>query len=292
MSTNIRTFCLLLLIVVQGKTQATVGTPHDIWLPGSKIQHPEDVSGVWQTNEGQGFIGLNIRIDTVVENEPIELSRTSQTFRDAYVRVFQQQGQDQNLQDGNWFKYDTAAVKSDNVKLVIHNPGTKTVPAVDVELAFDPLTQSWSGRFHRGSVDRSVVLRRPKSAIGIAPSPFVGTWQRASLTNNCIHIAQNVMGNLVAWSDDLRAPRAYRYAAGVKPPIEISEQYGFVALASASSSERIVVTFKPFEAMCCSTIMSGSLSPDGRFIRLDANSATVKTPANIWKRVAGSSCSF
>jgi len=254
---------------------------------GSIIEQPEKVSGIWETENGTGVIGIDIELMTTVKGAPATLKGVPQFFRYAQIAVFERRGAAWAFGDANWFTTDAGGARWSENHLEMHgmtNP-PKGAPEIVVDLRFDPRTKSWSGRFHRGQVDRVVTLLRPHRRRVQAQSPFVGTWKRGDVMNNCVHVAQEADGQLVAWSDDLIAPGAMRYANGLKPPAETLEEYGSVVQVSAEDGDRIRMELKVLSAMCCSIHTGGILSSDHKYIRSADDRADRE-----WRRVEGDSC--
>jgi hypothetical protein len=104
-------------------------------------------------------------------------------------------------------------------------------PTTNVGLVWHPESQRLSGLFERGPFREQVLLRRPASKT--TKSPFMGTWfeKGGGMMNNCVHIAQQEDGALVAWSDDIMIPARERHANGIQPPAQTREHYGEIAKA-------------------------------------------------------------
>lgn len=260
---------------------------HAIGRPASLVERPEEISGVWETENGSSVIGIAIGLTTAVKGSPATLRGVEQLFNYAQIAVFERGGAEWVFGDANWFSTDAEGTHWSKDHLEMRgmvNPA-KREPEIAVDLRFDPVTESWSGRFHRGEVDRIVTLRRPHRPSNQPQSPFVGTWKRNDDMNNCVHITQEQDGSLVAWSDDLIAPGAPRCANGLKPPAETLESYGSIVQANAEDAESIRLGMKALNPVCCSIPMGGILSHDHQFIRSADNRA-----ARAWRKVAGNSC--
>jgi hypothetical protein len=75
-----------------------------------------------------------------------------------------------------------------------------------MDVAFDSVTQRWTGTWSLCEKAGPVVLNRPHQADGIRPSPFVGDWDGNSAVANAsfpsiLHIRQSYDGNMTAWLD-------------------------------------------------------------------------------------------
>ena len=277
----------------QSKGQERI--PLDDWIHGSAIRHSERLSGLWETKDGHGIIGVHIKLTTIVRGAPATLSGVNQILDHAAVQIFVQRGLSRTLGDGNWFRDDSDGVEwnGDHLKIYSAAKPELSFPETQIDLRFDRLTDSWRGQFHRGDVEREVVLERPHMGSGATSSPLVGTWKRSTVMHNCLHIAQEESGALVAWMDDLEAPGAMKYANGLKPPNEAVESYGTPVLVSAQTRRGILFEPDAFSAIAPPTYTGGMLSPDGNYIRIhsDGDSLTRNNQhLEDWRRVRGSSC--
>lgn len=261
-------------------------------LRGSVLQHPEQMSGVWEAENGATVIGLEIDLTTRVKGDSRTLQGVDQFFQNAQIEVFERARRAQwAVGNGNWFADDSAGVEWSGTHLEIRSAAAPAagIPEIQVDLRFDPRAEPWTGRFHRGHVDQSVTMRRPHAGRDLAQSPFVGTWKRGSVMNNCLHIAEEQDSSLVAWSDDLVVPGALRYANGLKRPEEVMERYGIVAQVISQTAEGIGLQLHALSAICCSIEAGGILSPDRMSIRTKEH-PTGRQEFDVWHRVRGSSC--
>lgn len=263
--------------------QAARGT-----MRGLVIDHPERLSGSWEVKGDRAVYGLHIQLATRVDGAPITLIGVRQIFHSAFIEVYERTGPTRKVGDGNWFSDESAPVLWTDRHLVLKQSATKFGPEVQLDLTFDPVSTSWSGRLRRGTFDRSVTLLRPHPETGAARSPFVGTWSRPDPgNNNCIHIVQIGRESLAAWSDDLATPGAIRYANGIRPPVETFEQYGSIALVEAVSPKALLIKLKALSAGCCSITYAGKLTRDGTKIQSGQSGSTIR---NSWTRMRGDSC--
>ncbi len=256
-------------------------------LRGHEIDHPENLSGEWETSFNGAVYGLQIQLTTRIDGAPVTLLGARQTFHDALFEVYQRTGPTRKTGEGNSFSDDTPAVHWTQKRLIINRDGTTEGPAIHLDLAFDPVHSSWSGRFRLASFDRKVTLVRPCCAEKSATSPLVGTWARDVPMNNCIHIAQGREGSLVSWSDDLLTPGAYKYANGIQPPTETFEHYGTVANTTLLSPGSVAIEFNPLSPLCCPVQFVGKLSANGKAI---VPAADEPEPLAHWLLMKGDSC--
>jgi hypothetical protein len=255
---------------------------------GLVIDHPEMMSGSWEVKGDHAIYGLHIELTTRVDGAPRTLIGVRQIFHSALIEVYERTGPTRKLGDGNWFSDESPPILWTDRHLVLKWSAPRIGPEIQLDLTFDPASDSWSGRFRRGTFDRSVTLLRPHPATAVAKSPFVGTWSRPALMNNCIHIVQTGSESLASWSDDLATPGALRYASGIRPPVETFEHYGSVSLIEVVGSPRtVMIELKALTGICCSITSFGNLAPNGEEIQGTQGGDAV--PSN-WTRVRGNSC--
>jgi hypothetical protein len=231
--------------------------------------------------------GLHIQLTTRVDGAPITLTGVEQIFNSVSIEVYERTGPTRNLGDGNWFSDKSPQILWTDRHLVLKQAATKIGPEVQLDLAFDPVSDTWSGRFRRGTFDRSVTLLRPHPETAVAKSPFVGTWRRPALMNNCIHIVQTGSESFAGWSDDLATPGALRYANGIRPPVETFENYGSIALVEVVSPRTVLIELKALTAGCCSITYTGNLARNGEEIQGTQSGSAMQSN---WTRVRGHSC--
>lgn len=182
---------------------------------GVVIDHPERVSGSWEVKGDHAIYGLHIQLTTRVDGVPITLTGVEQIFHSASIEVYERTGPTRRVGDGYWFSDKSPQIQRTDAHLVLKQAASQIGPEIQLDLTFDPVSDRWSGRFRRGTFDRSVTLLRPHPETALAKSPFVGTWSRTALGNNCIHIVRTGNKSLAAWSDDLGTPGAIRYSNGI-----------------------------------------------------------------------------
>ena len=253
---------------------------------GSVIDHPERVSGSWEVKGDHAIYGLHIQLTTRVDGAPITLIGVQQIFHSASIEVYERTGPTRRAGDGNWFSDESPQTLWTDRHLILKQAASQICPEIQLDLTFDPVSDMWSGRFRRGTFDRSVTLLRPHPETAVAKSPFVGTWSRPALMNNCIHIVQTG-SELAGWSDDLATPGAIRYANGIRPPVETFEHYGSIALVEVIPPRTVLIELKALTAGCCSITYSGNLAPNGEEIEGTREGDAMRSN---WTRVRGNSC--
>jgi len=275
---------LILFVFLPSRAPAQQPQPARGTMRGIVIDHPERLSGSWEVKGDHAVYGLHIQVTTRVDGAPITLTGVRQIFHSASIDVYERTGPTRRFGDGGWFSDDSPQLLWTDRHLVLKHSATRTDPEVQLDLTFDPVSNSWSGRFRRGTFDRSVTLLRPHPETGVARSPFVGTWSRPAQGNNCLHIVQTGSESLAGWSDDLATPGALRYANGIRPPVETFEQYGSIALVEAVSPGAVLMELKALRPACCSITYAGKLTPDRKELR---GGDAVRSN---WTRVRGNSC--
>jgi hypothetical protein len=262
----------------------------DGWLKGSPIRHPEKLAGLWEVEVHHRVFGVEIVLTTRAKKSPRGQDATVQICDQAAIEVFEQMGSMRANGEGNWFDTNSPGVTWSGNHLKIDDVGTSG-PEINLDLRFDPEAETWSGRFHRGSLDGTATLRRPQPATGKAKSPFVGTWRHAGQMNTCMHVVEGAGSELHAWSDDVVAPGALKLPKGAPAPRETLETYGFTAQVELHSAHNIFVRLKALSPVCCAINAGGLLSPDGARIRTNIQSENNrKTESDDWVRVEGDSC--
>src|SRR5216683_3856998 len=277
---------LILLIFLPSRVPAQQPQPARGTMRGFVIDHPERLSGSWEVKGDRAIYGLHIQLTTRVDGAPITLIRVQQIFHSASIEVYERTGPTRRVGDGNWFSDESPQILWTDRHLVLKQAATQIGPKVQLDLTFDPVSDSWSGRFRRGTFDRSVTLLRPHPETAVARSPFVGTWSRPAPGNNCIHIVQTGSETLAGWSDDLATPGASRYANGIRPPVETFEHYGSIALVEVASPRTVLIELKALTAGCCSITYTGNLARNGEVIQGTRGGDAMRSN---WTRVRGNS---
>ncbi|WP_213807921.1 hypothetical protein [Granulicella sp. dw_53] len=123
---------------------------------GFVIDHPERLSGSWEVKGDHAIYGLHIQLTTKVNGAPTTLIGAQQIFHSALIEVYERTGPTRKVGDGSWFSDELPQLLWTDRHLVIKESAAKTGPKVQLDLIFDPVSTSWSGRFRRGTVDRPV----------------------------------------------------------------------------------------------------------------------------------------
>jgi hypothetical protein len=277
---------LLLLLFIAGNG-CRWALAVDTMLRGSTLENPEWISGSWETDQFASIVGLHIRLTAMVAGAPSSLIGVKQVFHHAEIQVYQRDGPTRTMADGNWFEDDSSDAQWAGRHLTIEHAAVAGTPAIQLILVFDSRHNTWRGHLRRGTFDHYVTLARPHPKTGITKSPFVGTWYRAALMNNCLLIVQTGDGALSGWSDDLATPGRIRYANNIERPTETMEQYGSIALVQIVSPTTLRLELKAFSSGCCSIFSLLQLRPE---IGAPKSSRIGSQPVDKWRRVEGSTC--
>ncbi len=257
-------------------------------LDAQQLYPPQDLAGRWEASDGQGGeIGMNILVSTTVPSSAMDLIGVPQRLEDFEIGLNQRSGSDVKPLGFNFF---TTSVNGgatwDGRRLRIDLRQESGVPEVHVDLAWNEAARVWTGAFERAAFrNQANTLKRPT---GPQKNLFVGTWfERDSLMNNCLHIAQAQDGTFTGWGDDIQVPGRMRYANGLHRPERAREHFGEIAKVNVTEPGRIEVELRAYTPMCCSHPFTAAISRDGAFLVAAPNQAP--RPAR-WTRVQGDSC--
>jgi hypothetical protein len=102
----------------------------------------------------------------------------------------------------------------DGERLRIHSIEVTGLKSFDLDIAFSPTSNEWSGTWSRSGQNSHVVLKRPEPNPGVTPSVFVGDWIGESPPHflpGSLHIRESLDDALSAWLD--------RTISGIDPKI-------------------------------------------------------------------------
>jgi hypothetical protein len=287
MRVSMRIVPILIMLLSTVSIRCSRAFATDTMHRGSSLENPELLSGSWESDQFESAVGLQIKLITTVAGAPSNLVGVKQVVKLAEIQVYQRDAPKRMMGDGNWFEDDSPGVHWTGGHIIIERAAIAATPAIQLNLIFDPEHSTWKGRLRRGTFDHTVTLIRPHPKAGITKSPFVGTWYRPTLMNNCLHIVQTGEGALSGWSDDLILPGRIRYPSGIKRPTETVDEYGSIALVQIASPTTLFLELKAFSAVCCS-ITSGLKLPSG--VGAAKHSQVGIQRLDEWRRVEGTSC--
>ncbi|MGA2218115.1 MAG: hypothetical protein ABSG51_08515 [Terracidiphilus sp.] len=236
---------------------------------GRPVKHPEDLSGVWETSDGQGgAIGIHLNLLARVSDDADPPAWAPQ-WQNLNFAVFERKGPEIVFGDENYFGDNERGgrVTLENGHLQLHFVSTvDRDPSVDVDLAYQQ-DACWHGRFHRGSFDATVSLCRPTPGAEVRQSPIVGTWsQQSGLGSSCIHIAQARATTFTGWTDSLEMPGHTIYTLNDREHHSLLQSFGDLAKVNLTSDGLVSLELGVFNPMCCPHPFSGHLSADGTTI--------------------------
>jgi hypothetical protein len=257
---------------------------------GAAIRNPEKLSGLWLADVHHRIFGMQIVLTTRARKSPRSTEGVAQTCEQAGIEVFEQFGSMRAAAEGKWFDTNLPGVAWTDNHLKIDSAGGDG-PEINLDLRFDPQAETWTGRFHRDSLDETATLHRPRPASGATKSRLVGTWKRAGLENNCMHVVEGAGGALFAWSDDILPPNTLNHGKGSPAPRDTIESYGFTAQVEVQTAHNIFVRLKALSPVCCTVDVGGTLTQDGERIRSNTQREDRRNPGSEdWVRVHGDSC--
>jgi len=261
---------------------------------GHLVNHPESLSGLWETSNGKGgAVGIHLLLTTSVPGDATTLNGIQQSWRSLEVGIYERKGSTIQFGEQNYFSDSPRGgnVTYEHGRLKLHFIArVASDPSIDLDLMRN-MDGSWTGRLHRGSFDSAVTLRRP-SFDSNGQSKIVGTWlESKSLTSSCVHVAQQSATEYIGWSDALQTLGGMRIANSIPRPREAIERYGELMKVSLQNGDRISFELYAYNAICCSHRFVGILSEDGTPIQGTWPSGTNQAPHNaVWVRMPHDSC--
>jgi hypothetical protein len=261
---------------------------------GKIIEQPEQLSGLWEAPTGhQSAVGIWLLLTTRIDGAATTLRRVPQYEQSFSVALFQRSGNQFEFGTGSSFADDSnGELIWDGTHLRARRDGrNKDRLAAELDLTFDPASETWSGLFGRGTFSRFVTLRRSAKVLPNGKRALVGTWASTEkVTRSCFHVIQLWDGSLAGWSDDLQTPGVLRYANGLRPPSFTSEHYGNLLRVIDLDNQRFSIEFAAYAAICCSrTVIATVVGHDA----LSGNWQPGFKQAGekpLWKRLRGNSC--
>ena len=124
--------------------------------------------GIWEAQgRNGGAIGINLWEVTASRGHGWALLKSGEKdYPVLQIGVYERskarvQCLEENFFDTGWQGVTSVYSKYADGRLIIHVPANyKGVPRIDIELAFDPQGDAWTGRFHRGTFDENTTLSR------------------------------------------------------------------------------------------------------------------------------------
>ena len=232
------------------------------------VTHPESFAGPWETREAKSGV-----TDGVLFWATTELRQSAEYLTQLQIKVYHREGG--AVKEG-WFTANEGAGTTwdgKHLRLKFQSVVAEDV-ALDLDLVFDPVQQSWIGTFNRGGTAKQVRLLRP-GALAKPQSRFVGEWflhldsaRRIPYSATCIHVSETGDGALVAWLDS-KSPRV------INGPMH--NEYGREYDVQDATFDSISLTASSSKWFGNRVSFSGTLSPDGS--QLEGRWATNGQPA-------------
>ncbi len=131
---------------------------------GNPVAHPEALSGLWETSNGHGgAFGIHLLLTTTVPGDVKTLHGATQSWQSLEVGIYERKGATLQVGEQNYFSDSPKGgnISYEDGRLKLHfAPRVSSDPSIDLDLVHDA-DGSWTGRFHRGTFDSDVQLRRP-----------------------------------------------------------------------------------------------------------------------------------
>lgn len=272
---------LLLLLAFSALPIAGISALPQTPLLGSDITHPEEISGIWESQDAQPTYALDIELTTKVFGLPTTLASVPQQVTSVVFGVYQVKTI-VSFAGRHFFSANSDGVQLSARTIEVSHSKVDGSQAVELNLTFDPHRDQWSGKVQTDDFNGQLTFSRPHPNPGIAKSLLAGTWAHFSPVSICLHVAQQSDGSLAGWSDQLQVPGLIRYANGIRPPSETIERYGVQAQLDRVSPEAMLIDRNPYAAGGNKQTEIGKLTSDPNVM-----SAGAFEP---WHRVAGGSC--
>jgi hypothetical protein len=285
--------------IVQGQsgiaTQTDTDPAHRSLYRGRPVDHPEALSGVWETPDGHGgAVGIHLRLMTTVPlhvNPPIW---TPQSWAHLQVSVFERRGSEFVSGDENYFSDppDDRPVALERGRLRVHFVSKSVkLPSIDLDLVRQP-DDCWHGRLHRGDFDSVVSLCRPASGVANTGSSLVGTWAEDNKgVLGCMHIFPNGEGGFTGWSDILQVPGRISFNPKGPGPQTLLQQYGSLLNIQLRRDGFVGIELHAFDDFYPIQHLVGFLTNDGSKLAVGfVSKENLPDFRETWTKVSGDAC--
>lgn len=262
---------------------------------GEIVTDPASLSGVWEAPTGpESAVGIQLQLFTTISANTITLAGAPQNWQSLEVQVYERHGPTITAKDRNFFSDSKrgGSVSFEHGRLELHwAPTISGFPQVDLDLTQNA-AHEWSGRFHRGSFDSHVALRRPAANQQREKNTITGTWFQSSMVDDfCLHIAEQNPNEFIAWADTLFVPGKVSFPPNLQRPAQFEERYGDLATVRVENGGLIRLVLFADTAVCCPRTFVGTMSENGAAIE----GAWQQGPNSIrmdakWQKVSGDSC--
>ncbi len=255
---------------------------------GIVVDDPEELSGVWESPDGQGgAVGLQLMLTTAIPADRVTLQHAPQVWVSLDAMLYERRGAAPGQGEQNGFSDQRGAgpLQYQGRRLVLHWNG------FDLDLQRGP-GDTWNGRLHRLGFDHVVALRRPTMRANGVAEWFFGTWISGDQNfQTCLHLGREPDGTYVGWSDSLQQLGTVRYGPNVTRPAMAYERYGSVADVQLAGDGQVAVEMNVNNAMCCSLGFVGTRLPNGvmRAAWHGGQPGSIHA-ATMWRSVAAPGC--
>jgi hypothetical protein len=263
---------------------------------GKVVEHPEMLSGIWEASNGHGgVVGIQLILTTTIPASAMTLAGTPQSWVHLEVMVYEQVGRTLDFSERNGFSDSVrgGSVQLEDGRLTLHFvSGVESVPKIDLDLKWVD-GDAWEGRFHRGSFDSHVTLRRSGALLKSKPSVIAGTWmsEGPGIGSTCLHVAETAPGQFVGWSDSHMTYAHVRFAPNVQRPETAMQHYGDLAKVSPLGDGKFRIELYALSAICCSHPFTATPDESGETMVGDFAAGPNQAPhTSTWKKLAGGSC--
>lgn len=184
-------------------------------LPAIPAQHPEQISGRWETVTPSGIEGVGFEIFSQ-SNGVSRSGGQNFVLQQVNVWVYSREG---GKEKGGYFSalyrpkpttellpYATSFEVFDDRHLRIHFTGSTDATPFDLDIFFSPRANKWFGTWSRDGKNERVTLARPEASNGAEQNKFVSDWigQPSPGTvheSTRLNMHQSSDGVLSAWFD-------------------------------------------------------------------------------------------
>lgn len=262
---------------------------------GQPVNRPESLSGLWETSNGNGgAVGIHFLLTTTIPGDATTLEGVQQSWQHLEVGVYERKGTTIQFGEQNYFSDSQrgGGVSFEDGRLRLHFIArVATDPPIDLDLLRNS-DGSWTGRFHRGTFDSMVTLRRP-AGTDSAGGNIVGTWLEDGSSNfpSCIHIAKQSATEYVGWSDALQILGGPGVGGSLPRPEKALERYGELAKVTVQNGDKVSLELYAYNPICCPHTFVGTLTAEGTVIQGAWAPGTNQAPHDArWRKMPGDSC--
>jgi hypothetical protein len=262
---------------------------------GTLIEHPEELSGLWEAPDGRGgWVGIHLGMEATAPAKAATLEGTEKSWVNLQVGVFELAKGETDYEEMNRFSDSPRGgnVRYEDGRLMLHFASGAARAPIDLDLRRVD-GDAWAGRFHRNSFDEHVVLHRPGALDTGEKSWAVGTWRQAGKgLYRCLHVAQQAPGEYVGWLDSLSlmGPGQMCFTPHSPRPATAFEIYG--APVRIGGVTQTAVSFEENLGLggCCPYGFTGARVGDGSTMSVSPAFPPRGERDVTWKKMPGDTC--